>query len=148
MNCTKCDYSTNANCKLNDHIKRCSLDGEIHKCQDCGYRSGTSYGLSKHRNKAHRMSILSAFKCIKCDYSTDSNGKLNEHLKRCSLDGEIHKCQECGYKSGTAYGLGKHRNKGKYNFLLKLCPIFVKGQLISKCLFAVTKLTKKPTKFL
>jgi hypothetical protein len=86
--------------------------------------------------------------CTKCDYSTNANFKLNDHMKRCSLDGEIHKCQDCGYRSGTSYGLSKHRIKGKYetHFFLKLCLIFVKGQLISKCPFDVNKLTKKPTK--
>jgi hypothetical protein len=68
VNCPKCNHIASSNDGLNKHLKSCSKDGAIHECEECGYKSGTSYGLSLHVKKAHLdFSKVPNLRCQECD---------------------------------------------------------------------------------
>ena len=70
VNCPKCDHIASSNDGLNKHLKSCSKDGAIHECEECGYKSGTSYGLSLHVKKAHLdFSKVPNLRCQECDFT-------------------------------------------------------------------------------
>ena len=45
--------------KLNIHLKSCSIVGDVEVCNDCGFKSGTIYGMSIHIKKAHNSAYKS-----------------------------------------------------------------------------------------
>ena len=72
-NLGKCDYLAKSNDRLIAHMRTCSIDGEIHKCIECGYKSGTKYGLSIHMKKDHLDSTMTpVMKCQECDFTAIS----------------------------------------------------------------------------
>ena len=73
--CSRCDYSTNRSGHLNFHEKGCLQSDEIFKCEKCGYRSGTQYGLAVHWKREHpgmkrkkKNLKIGTKKCSRCDY--------------------------------------------------------------------------------
>ena len=69
LNCSNCDYTANQTDKLKSHQKSCLKNGKIHECDECGYKSGTIYGLGIHIKKAHlELPVAPKWKCQECDF--------------------------------------------------------------------------------
>ena len=79
--------------------KRCGIAG-------CEFQGDTDK-LKEHKKEHPNLRIRSK-KCSRCDWSTDQQGKLDIHEKRCMKSGEIFTCENCGYRSGTSLGLSIH----------------------------------------
>ena len=119
--CSRCDYRTSTMDRLNSHTMRCLESNELFTCESCGFKSGTSYGLTVHFKNSHpgQKFHSGSKKCTRCDYSTSTNEQLNKHMKQCLLSDELFYCEHCEYKSGSKLGLGLHIKKSHADMLFQ-----------------------------
>ena len=105
--CEKCDYRAKNKDQINIHLKRC---GELQQCQGCELKFGTKYGLGLHVKLDH-PEFEYKLECTRCDYSSNTNQKMNSHMKNCSKSEELFNCEECDLKFGTTSSLTSHFKK-------------------------------------
>ena len=109
--CPKCDQKFHSRRNLRSHEK---AKQDVQKCEDCGFKSCTYFGLLNHQKKVHgkkpEQSNLSAkfYNCTECDYKTQNKPILDIHMKS---KNEPTICEHCDFKSCTKRGVSLHMNK-------------------------------------
>ena len=76
--CSKCDYSTYENGKLNQHIKSKHRDAKDFKCDQCDFVTNFVTLLNKHKRTVHEKK--KRFSCEHCNRGFDQKPPFLKHL--------------------------------------------------------------------
>ena len=79
--CDLCAFATSDKKSFEKHISRHNGVGE-YACAQCDYKVGGSWPLTIHVRRDHGSEriVSNAVKCRLCEFATDSEGSLTDHL--------------------------------------------------------------------
>ena len=103
--CTKCDYVTDKDDSLRDHLK-IHEEQNIFDCELCDFRGKTKI-KEKHFKARHRNQNIHNFNCRKCDYTTSKETILREHM-RIHGEPEPFMCKGCDFVGKSRIQMEKH----------------------------------------
>ena len=97
--CEQCEYKSGSITMLNRHKK--SLHQEsTYKCKQCDYTSDKTATLEKHVSTVHKTN------CDKGEKGSEEEGNHTQHTE--TIQGTLHQCEQCDYKSQTTANINRH----------------------------------------
>ena len=137
LHCEACNYSTNAQTNLSNHIKKDHLKMLRFSCGNCAFKSFYRHHVAAHQIRAHRGEdceivkiqegqtvnkvqrrgrkpqsqeggSLNQFRCDKCDFSSHSRVSLRIHNQNIHENVKKFACSVCDYKSYFSQGVRRH----------------------------------------
>ena len=112
--CDLCDFKTYMKTKLMDHInRRTKQSSNIFFCQQCDFKSCTSYGLVFHRSKIHNVTkLMKRYTCGYCwaKFTVMAHFKTHILSKHLGEEGRF-ACDVCDFRTFDKCYLKKHVKK-------------------------------------
>ena len=109
LKCDKCEYQTNSNKMLSDHIQELHvgpdvglLEEIIYKCGKCRFETKSDAALTDHLKKKHWQ-----FKCPDCSKVYDTHFDMREHKE--SVHAKI-QCEICHFRAKSKEEMNQHVN--------------------------------------
>ena len=106
--CGECGYVLFGRDKLHDHVRN-------HKsavCSDCGLVV-KSRSLKAHMNTCNKQKKVKKGRkrhvCDSCEFSADTEKRLNVHKRKHEKKGLVHKCDFCDYSSKKLMNKNRHQ---------------------------------------
>ena len=97
---------------------------EYKKCNYCNFKCRYQPSLKKHIEDKHIESKLS---CLKCEFQTSTEAKLESHMKKHRED--IINCVKCNFKTHTQMHLNEHIEEKHIEFNCEECPFQATAQV-------------------
>ena len=108
--CQMCDFKTNSQSTMIDHIKGKHDPNPIYHCDTCGTISSTTEELVRHIHEEHtnigktpiqvqtrpQVQIPVDLNCQKCDFKSNNQSNLIKHIKHQHDPKPKHHCDTCG----------------------------------------------------
>jgi hypothetical protein len=97
--CQSCDFKSNTQNDLREHIILTHTAKNVYLCDKCGYSTYNSVHLKRHQEVKH-----GSFLCDKCDFQSSDYGALANHKRG------AHKvvCPKCSYVLNAGITLDEH----------------------------------------